>query len=59
MVGYRAGVLYGYDERLLYVAGLSPVLPYVQLMALVQKGPVAVEVGQSWVVLTLAASWRF
>ncbi len=47
MVGYRAGLIRGYDTRLFEVAGKTPVLPFAGAVALLRLGPIGGEV--SWV----------
>lgn len=47
MLGFRIGLISGYDTRLFRVAGETPVLPFFGTVALVRIGPVGGEV--SWV----------
>ena len=47
MLGFRAGLIHGYDTRLFRIAGDTPVLPFAGTVALLRLGPVGGEV--SWV----------
>jgi len=47
MLGFRLGLIRGYDTELLQIAGETPVLPFAGTVALVRLGPVGGEV--SWV----------
>ena len=47
MLGYRAGLIHGYDTELLRVEGETPILPFAGTVALLRLGPVGGEV--SWV----------
>jgi hypothetical protein len=47
MLGYRVGLIRGYDTRLFQVAGETPVLPFAGTVALFRLGPLGGEV--SWV----------
>ena len=58
-VGFRAGLMYGYDEELGWLAGAIPVLPYAQPLAYGRVGPLALDVGYTWVVLSVTASLAF
>ncbi len=58
-VGYRLGVVTGYDERLFSVARHSPVLPFAGILAWVDAGPVAVDAFYVYRAITLEVSARF
>jgi hypothetical protein len=47
MLGFRVGLIHGYDTELFRVAGETPVLPFAGTVALFRVGPVGGEV--SWV----------
>ena len=47
MLGFRVGLIRGYDTELLQIAGETPVLPFAGTVALFRLGPVGGEV--SWV----------
>lgn len=47
MLGFRFGLIRGYDTELLQIAGETPVLPFAGTVALFRLGPVGGEV--SWV----------
>lgn len=55
MFGFRAGLVYGYDDRLFALAGKTPILPYGQPVALVRLGPVSLDFTYTWVVVSLTA----
>lgn len=55
-LGYRAGVVTGYDERLLPVAEDLPVLPFVGIMAWTRVGPARFDVFYVYRVVTLEVS---
>ena len=59
MLGFRAGLLYGYDEQLGWVAGKTPILPVFQPMLYGRLGPLTVDVTYTWVVMSLTAGLRF
>ena len=49
MLGFRAGLLYGYDESLFAMAGILPIIPYGQPLALIRWGPATLDVtSRSW-----------
>lgn len=58
-VGYRLGVVSGYDERFMRLASKTPVLPLVQVLGGIQAGPTGLEVGYAGLVATLGPSLRF
>ena len=51
--------MYGYDEELGSLAGEVPVLPYAQPTAFFRVGPLAAEIGYTWVVVSVLASFAF
>lgn len=59
MLGFRAGLVYGYDERLFPFAEKTPILPYGQPMFLVRAGPVSLDFTYTWVVVSLTAGITF
>lgn len=59
MFGFRAGLVYGYDERLFALAGKTPIMPYGQPVALIRLGPVSMDFTYTWVVVSLAAGISF
>lgn len=58
MVGFRAGLIYGYDERLFELARHTPILPYGQPVLLLQGGPLTVDLTYTWVVMSLTFGIR-
>lgn len=57
-LGYRAGLITGYDERFLSIAGWAPVIPFAQLIGSLDRGRVGVELAYAGVVASLATSIR-
>lgn len=57
-VGYRAGVVTGYDERLLSLAGHTPVLPFAGVLVWGDLGPAAVDLYYVYRAITLETSIR-
>jgi hypothetical protein len=55
-VGYRAGLLTGYDRQLFELAEKTPVLPFVGLDVWLQTGPIAVDVFYVFRALSVEAS---
>jgi hypothetical protein len=55
-VGYRAGLLSGYDRELFALADKTPVLPFVGLDVWLQTGPVGVDVFYVYRALAIEAS---
>jgi hypothetical protein len=58
-LGFRGGLVYGYDRRLGWLAEEYPVLPFIQPLGSVAVGPVALDVAWAWVVFSLSAAVRF
>ena len=59
MLGFRAGLVYGYDGRLGWLAEKYPVLPFAQPMLYAEVGPVTTDLTYTWVVMSLSAGLRF
>lgn len=55
MVGFRAGLVGGYDGRLFEQADHVPILPYAQPMGLLRWGGVTLDLTYTWVVMSLTA----
>jgi hypothetical protein len=58
-IGYRVGFVTGYDHRLMRIAGKTPVLPMAQPFASIDVQRVGFEVSYTFVVVSVAASYRF
>ena len=58
-VGYRAGLLTGYDERLASWADETPILPFVGLLGWAQVGRVSVDAFYVYRAITLEGSVAF
>lgn len=58
-VGYRIGVVTGYDERLFEVARHTPLLPFAGILAWADVGPVGVDAYYVYRAITLEVSARF
>ena len=58
-LGYRVGLVSGYDGRFMALARDTPVLPFVQPFVTVDAGHVGVEISYTFVVASVAASYRF
>jgi hypothetical protein len=58
-VGYRAGLVTGYDERLATWAEDTPVLPFAGLVGWFDAGPLALDVYYVYRAITLETSVRF
>jgi hypothetical protein len=58
MLGYRFGLISGYDRRFLALAGKTPVLPMVQLTGALEMGPTGVGLAWSGLVASLVPSFR-
>jgi hypothetical protein len=58
-LGYRVGLITGYDDRLFRGAGKWPALPFAQLLGNVDCRNVGLEVGYAGLVTSVAANWRF
>ncbi|MEO8069889.1 MAG: hypothetical protein ABI652_00680 [Acidobacteriota bacterium] len=58
-LGFRLGVVTGYDERFTRLARDIPVLPFAQPFVVIDVEHVGVEVSYTFVVVSLAVSYRF
>jgi hypothetical protein len=58
-IGYRAGVLTGYDERFFGIGHISPVLPFAQLLGSLDVRNVGFELAYGGIVASLITSVRF
>lgn len=58
-VGYRAGLVTGYDERLISWAEYTPVLPFAGVLLWSDLGPVGLDVFYVYRAITLETSVRF
>jgi hypothetical protein len=58
-VGYRLGVVTGYDGRFMPLARKTPVLPLVQPFVSIGVTHISVEVSYTFVVISTAVSYRF
>ena len=58
-IGYRLGVVTGYDGRFMPLARKTPVLPLVQPFVSIDVTHVSVEVSYTFVVVSVAASYKF
>jgi hypothetical protein len=58
-IGYRAGLVTGYDERFMALAGRSPVVPLLQPLLIVERGGVGIEFTYSGVVASAGFGVRF
>jgi hypothetical protein len=59
MLGFRTGLVYGYDGRLGWLAEKYPILPFAQPVIYTELGPVAADFTYTWVVVSLSAAVRF
>ncbi|MCC7043203.1 MAG: hypothetical protein IT183_05045 [Acidobacteria bacterium] len=57
--GYRLGAITGYDGRLMRIARKTPVLPLLQPFAMIDIHRVGIEVSCTFVVVSVATSFRF
>lgn len=57
-IGYRAGVLTGYDERFLGIGDKIPALPFFQLVGTVDYRRVGVELAYSGIVASVIVNLR-
>ncbi|HYN08986.1 MAG TPA: hypothetical protein VES67_16505 [Vicinamibacterales bacterium] len=58
-LGFRLGFVTGYDGRFMHLARKTPVLPLVQPFASIEVQHVGIEVSYTFVVVSLAVSYRF
>lgn len=59
MVGFRGGLVYGYDGRLGWVAEKTPILPFVQPVLYSRIGALTTDVAYTWVAVSVTAGLRF
>lgn len=59
MIGFRTGLVYGYDERLGWLAEAVPILPFAHPVLYTQIGPFTADVTYTWVVISITAGLRF
>ena len=59
MVGFRTGLVYGYDRRLGWMAEKYPILPFAQPVVYARLGPLTADFTYTWVVASLTAGVRF
>ena len=58
-LGYRVGLVTGYDERLIGIAGHTPVLPFGGLLLWTQVGPISVDAYYVYRAITLETGLVF
>jgi hypothetical protein len=51
-LGYRLGLMYGYDKRLMRLAGQTPILPFAQLLADFSYRRVGLEISYTGIVIS-------
>ena len=56
-LGYRVGIVTGYDERFLAIAGKTPVLPFLQLVGQFDHRMLGPELTYSGLVASVLLSW--
>jgi hypothetical protein len=59
MLGFRTGLVYGYDRRLGWLADKYPILPFAQPVVYARFGPLTAEFNYTWVVASVTAGVRF
>jgi hypothetical protein len=59
MVGFRTGLVYGYDHRLGWMAEKYPILPFAQPVFLLRAGPLTTDFTYTWVVVSFTVGVRF
>ena len=57
-LGYRAGLVTGYDERFLGVAAKVPAIPFGQLVGSVDIRSAGIELAYAGLVASVIVSWR-
>lgn len=57
-LGYRAGLVAGYDERLMPFAGKTPVLPMAQVVGNLDHRKLGIDLAYAGVVASLSLSYR-
>ena len=58
-LGFRLGLVSGYDGRFMRIARDTPVLPLLQPFATIDIGHVGVEVSYTFVIISVATAIRF
>jgi hypothetical protein len=58
-IGYRAGLVTGYDENLVSWAEDLPIIPFGGIVGWVDVGPLGVDVFYVYRAITLESSIRF
>lgn len=58
-LGFRLGFITGYDGRLMAIARKTPVLPLIQPFGVLDVGPVGFDVSFTFVVASVALSYKF
>lgn len=59
MLGFRTGLVYGYDGRLGWMAEALPILPFAQPVVYGRVGPLTADFTYTWVVVSMTAGVRF
>jgi hypothetical protein len=57
-LGYRAGLITGYDERFFGIGDKLPALPFAQLMGTLNFGRFGIELNYSGIVAAFVLNWR-
>lgn len=57
-LGYRVGLVTGYDQRFLGVAGKTPALPFAQLVGSLDHRKLGVELAYSGLAVSVLLNWR-
>ena len=58
-LGFRTGLVYGYDHRLGWLADRIPVLPMAQPIAFARLGPLTADLTYTWIVMSVTAGLSF
>jgi hypothetical protein len=58
-LGYRLGLMTGYEERFTMFFGHSPIILFPELISNIAYKNVGFQIGYSWTVLTGGFFWRF
>ena len=58
-IGYRVGLLSGYDERLLSLAGKVPAIPFTGLLVWTDLGPFSLDVFYAYRGITVETGLSF
>jgi hypothetical protein len=57
-LGYRAGLITGYDERFFGIGDKAPALPFAQLVGSLDYRNLGVELAYAGIVASVAVNWR-